>query len=185
MRGRSPGVSVSYFLRHCPEKLDLEMDNQGWVDAKLLAQRCDKIKNFDHLLEIVRTDDKHRFQFTDDLKKIRCVQGHSLAYVKIDYESLCPPDVLYHGTNINNINSILINGIQSVNRNLVHLSNDWTTAEVVGSRKKAICRVLYIRAREMHDAGHKLYRSLNGVWLAESVPPQYIETSNPANKCPK
>lgn len=180
MKGRSPGVALSYFLRHNPEKLDLEIDSQGWVDAKLLAERCDKIRNMDHLLEVVRTDDKHRFELTDDYSKIRCVQGHSIASVQIDFESLCPPDILYHGTNINNVNSILVNGVAAMNRNLVHLSNDWTTAETVGSRKKSVCRVLYIRARAMHDAGHKIYRSNNGVWLADYVPPEFISATKPA-----
>ncbi|AXG66989.1 RNA 2'-phosphotransferase [Dickeya phage vB_DsoM_JA29] len=180
MKGRSVGVTLTYFLRHNPAQIGLEMDSQGWVDARDLVNKCDKLIDMDQLISIVKNDEKRRFEFTDDFKKIRCAQGHSLDFVKIDYESLVPPDILYHGTNINNVNDILINGVRSMNRNLVHLSHDWVTAENVGSRKKAVCRVLYINARAMHDAGYKLYRSNNGVWLTDFVPPEFIRADKPA-----
>jgi putative RNA 2'-phosphotransferase len=35
--------------------------------------------------------------------------------------------------------------------------------------------VLVVRAAEMAGAGHVFYRSENGVWLVEHVPPSYID----------
>lgn len=179
MKGRSPGVTLTYFLRHNPSQIGLEMDSQGWVDSRDLVNKCNKVVDMDHLLSIVKNDEKGRFEFSHDYKKIRCAQGHSLDFVKIDFESLLPPEILYHGTSVNNLNSILIGGITSQTRNLVHLSQDWVTAENVGSRRKALCRVLYVRAKAMHEAGIEIYRSTNGVWLAKFVPPEFISTEKP------
>jgi putative RNA 2'-phosphotransferase len=35
--------------------------------------------------------------------------------------------------------------------------------------------VLKVAAGRMHAEGHVFYRSANGVWLTEHVPPDYIE----------
>ena len=37
--------------------------------------------------------------------------------------------------------------------------------------------MLRISAAAMHAAGHVFYRSANGVWLTEPVPPRFIEFS--------
>jgi putative RNA 2'-phosphotransferase len=34
--------------------------------------------------------------------------------------------------------------------------------------------VLTVRALQMHENGFRFYRSENGVWLTDSVPPEYI-----------
>jgi putative RNA 2'-phosphotransferase len=34
--------------------------------------------------------------------------------------------------------------------------------------------ILKIAAAEMHAAGFRFFRSANGVWLTDEVPPQYI-----------
>lgn len=176
---RSIGVTLTYFLRHHPEKINLEMDSQGWVSTEQLIAGIDRLDSMDQLLRITKEDEKGRFEFSDDFTKIRCTQGHSVKHVQIDFESLCPPDILYHGTDVKNLNAILVQGLTKQNRNLVHLSNDFTTAEKVGSRRRAICRVLYIRAKDMHLAGYRIFRSTNGVWLTEHVPPEFISAGKP------
>ena len=35
--------------------------------------------------------------------------------------------------------------------------------------------VLTVQAGRMYGAGHPFYRSENGVWLAEAVPPEFLE----------
>lgn len=34
---------------------------------------------------------------------------------------------------------------------------------------------LFSVRRDMHRAGHVFYRSANGVWLVDNVPPQFID----------
>jgi putative RNA 2'-phosphotransferase len=55
----------------------------------------------------------------------------------------------------------------------VHLSADAQTAANVGARHGTPV-VLRIRAGGMAAAGHLFYRSENGVWLTDAVPPQFI-----------
>ncbi len=64
-------------------------------------------------------------------------------------------------------------GLLKGERNHVHLSPDIETAKNVGSRRgKPV--ILEIASGRMHAAGHVFYRSDNGVWLTEHVPPEYI-----------
>ena len=55
----------------------------------------------------------------------------------------------------------------------MHLSADEATAVNVG-RRHGRPAVLRIRSGEMHRAGHAFWRSDNGVWLTDTVPPSYI-----------
>lgn len=58
-------------------------------------------------------------------------------------------------------------------RHHVHLSRDEETARQVGARRgRAV--VLTVQAGRMYGAGHPFYRSENGVWLAEAVPPEFL-----------
>ena len=66
-------------------------------------------------------------------------------------------------------------------RQHVHLSPDPETAAKVGARHgKAI--VLRVRALDMHRDEYVFFRSENGVWLTEHVPPDYLELM-PENHC--
>ena len=58
-------------------------------------------------------------------------------------------------------------------RHHVHLSTAIPTAQKVGSRHgKPV--VLAVDAAGMHRGGAEFYRSANGVWLVEAVPPAYL-----------
>lgn len=58
-------------------------------------------------------------------------------------------------------------------REYVHLSDNVETAKNVGARRGNPV-VLIIHAKEMYDNGFKFYLSKNGVWLTDTVPPNYI-----------
>ena len=49
------------------------------------------------LEKIVAENDKQRFSFSEDKKRIRANHGHTVK-VDLELESCQPPDVLYHGT---------------------------------------------------------------------------------------
>ena len=58
-------------------------------------------------------------------------------------------------------------------RHHVHLSADTETARVVGARHG--CPVLFqVDAAAMVQAGYLFYRSDNGVWLTDAVPPEFL-----------
>ena len=89
-------------------------------------------------------------------------------------EDKTPPAVLYHGTGEKYMESIDRQGLIPKSRLYVHLSEDSDTAVKVGSRhgKPIIYRV---KSWEMYKDGFVFFKSVNGVWLAKSVPVEYLE----------
>ncbi|HEX4608417.1 MAG TPA: RNA 2'-phosphotransferase [Urbifossiella sp.] len=64
-------------------------------------------------------------------------------------------------------------GLQKMARHHVHLSVEEDTARKVGRRHgKPI--VLVIDAASLRAAGSLFFRSANGVWLVDAVPPEYL-----------
>lgn len=103
---------------------------------------------------------------------IRAQQGHS-APVDLELEPATPPATLYHGTPERNLTALMRDGLLKMRRHHVHLSPDEATARVVGGRRGRPV-VLAVDAQKMHRDGHAFYRSGNGVWLVEHVPPRYL-----------
>jgi putative RNA 2'-phosphotransferase len=163
---------LSYLL---PAAAGLVLDEQGWVSTDELVNKIAQQEpgfTLAILQHIVETNAKQRFRFSEDGTKIRASQGHSID-VELNYEETQPPALLYHGTAEKNLSSILADGLHKRQRHHVHLSADTETAIKVGQRHgKPI--VLIIDAAAMFAAQHVFYRSDNGVWLTESVPPGFI-----------
>jgi putative RNA 2'-phosphotransferase len=166
---------LSYVLRHHPEIIDLNLDENGWADVdELIKKSTDNSTGFtfEELDEIVQTNAKKRFAFNEDKSRIRASQGHSIE-INLALIPQRPPDFLYHGTAEANISSILEKGIEKRNRQHVHLSSDKETAVNVGMRHgKPI--ILTIRTKEMFEDGIEFYLSENGVWLTDFVNSKYI-----------
>jgi putative RNA 2'-phosphotransferase len=151
------------------------------VDALLAASARDRLPlTRAELEEVVARNDKQRFAFDPTGRRIRANQGHSIP-VELGLEPATPPAVLYHGTGHCAVESISRVGLSRMRRRHVHLSGDIPTARRVGARHGRPT-VFAVDAAAMHQAGHTFYRSPNGVWLVDSVPPQYlhlIETASP------
>ncbi len=123
--------------------------------------------------EIVKTDNKNRYSYNGQGDKIRANQGHSIPGVRIEMQQPEPPELLYHGTAKRFLPSILKDGLKPMSRQYVHISSDYDSAVMVGKRHGDPI-VLAVRAKDYTDAGHKLYRSENGVWQAEYVPTEFL-----------
>jgi putative RNA 2'-phosphotransferase len=164
---------LSYHLRHAPEELGLTLQPEGWVNvADLLKAKGKYTMTRAELDEVVATSDKKRFGFDATGEKIRANQGHSVA-VDLKLEPMGPPPLLYHGTPEKAVAAILESGLQKMDRHHVHLSGDRQTARQVGSRR-GIPVILQVDAAAMDAAGLIFYRSANGVWLTDVVPPEYL-----------
>lgn len=167
---------LSLILRHKPETIDLVLDKNGWADISYIIKNSDITRN--ELLEIVKNNDKQRFELNAELNptKIRARQGHStevdveLSEVKINPLN---PLMLYHGTPMKNVKSIMENGLSKMNRLHVHLTDNKETAKKTASRYSKDIRVLVIE----FDGGinePKLYKSNNGVYLSDHIPSNMI-----------
>ena len=128
---------LSMILRHKPEVIGIELDRNGWAEVSELIDGVNKsgkyVLDTDILDEIVRTDEKGRYSFSDDHTRIRANQGHSIQ-VDVDLKRCQPPEYLYHGTAEKYVESIEKQGLIPNGRLYVHLSSDVVTAEKVGSR---------------------------------------------------
>jgi putative RNA 2'-phosphotransferase len=172
-------VTISKFLskhlRHQPEALGLTLAEGGWVDVDDLLAACGR-HGFrltrGQLDEVVRRNDKQRFAFDPSGRRIRANQGHSVE-VDLQLEPVPPPSVLYHGTASANVWSILEKGLLRMSRHHVHLTAEVVTARKCGKRK-GVPVVFTLDAPAMSGDGILFYRTANGVWLVEHVPPQYL-----------
>lgn len=166
---------LSKHLRHQPERLGLQLAPGGWVAVDQLLAACAE-HHFPitraELDEVVATNDKQRFSFDPSRTLIRANQGHSVD-VDLQLEPSMPPDELYHGTGERTAAAIASAGIIKMSRHHVHLSSDVATARVVGARHGRPV-VFIVDARAMRRDGYTFYRSPNGVWLVDQVPPCYL-----------
>jgi putative RNA 2'-phosphotransferase len=166
---------LSRILRHDPASVGITLDEAGWVEVDTLlaalgahGYRLSRVE----LQDLVFTSDKQRFALDLATDRIRANQGHSIS-VDLGLPSAVPPDRLYHGTPIRNVESILAHGIHRGARHDVHLSPDVETARRVGARRGPYA-VLVVDARAMHADGQEFSVSDNGVWLVRQVPAGYL-----------
>lgn len=99
--------SISYWLRHKPEDIGIVLDENGWVEVDELIEKASTkvLFNFEELKYVVDNNDKKRFSFSEDLKKIRANQGHSIE-VDLKLDEVIPPQILYHGAPVGVIDLI-------------------------------------------------------------------------------
>lgn len=166
---------MSLVLRHKPETIGLQLNENGWADVQELIDKMNAT-GADVTLElintIVETNDKKRFVFNEDKTMIRANQGHSID-VELNLKEVQPPELLYHGTVEKFVEAIRKDGLKKMERHHVHLSKDTETAVNVGSRRGKPL-ILTIESAKMCADGHKFYLSENEIWLTDEVPVQYI-----------
>ena len=182
MTGSDKSLSkfLSLILRHKPETIQLTLDENGWaqVDELITKAKDNNVPlTLENLKRIVETNDKKRFVFSEDGKRIRASQGHSLQ-VDLQLKEAVPPHQLFHGTALKNLDSIKKEGLLKGQRHHVHLSADRQTAQRVGARygKPGVIRV---NAAAMHQDHFLFFQSENGVWLTEAVPSRYLDFEPP------
>ncbi len=165
---------MSYVLRHNPKNKPIS--KEGWMEIKdllfLLNERFPYKVDLNDIQRVVGENNKQRFKIEGD--KIRASQGHSNKSINLGLTPIEPPEILYHGTKSSVLNAIKSEGLKKMSRHHVHLSADKRTAEIVAKRWNQGILILKINAKKMVDDGFKFFLSDNGVWLTDSVLPEYI-----------
>ena len=165
---------IALILRHKPETIGITLDKHGWANVQELIDGVSKKYpiDMDILEEIVRTDEKQRYSFNKDHTRIRANQGHSVP-VDVELEEVEPPAYLFHGTAEKYTGLIERDGLIPKSRLHVHLSKDVETAIEIGKRHGD--PVIYlVDSGKMHKQGYKFYCSVNGVWLTDKVPVEFL-----------
>lgn len=185
MKKQTPQVRLSKrlskILRHEPDSVGLTLDPQGWVRVDALLAALGRTHTRAELDDVVTNNDKQRFRVRTDedgVEWIRASQGHSVE-VDLALDPVEPPIELFHGTPRRNLDAILAEGLVPGQRHHVHLSIDTATAHVVGARRGDEV-VLRVDAAGLAAFGGLFYRSDNGVWLTDHVPPEFLTLTDDA-----
>ena len=169
--------AVSHALRHEPWLYELELDEEGWTLVETLVKALAEEPRWRGLSPVqlqamIEHAPKQRHEIHGD--RIRALYGHSLPG-RIAKTPGMPPPRLFHGTATDTVPAILTDGLQPMQRQYVHLSVDRATARSVGHRKSTNVSVLVIRAGEAHTRGVRFWLGNELVWLADYIPPAFIE----------
>lgn len=164
---------LALILRHKPEKGNIVLDKNGWAEINDVVNNAGfslKILN-----EIVMTDSKGRYEISEDNKRIRAVQGHSIKDVDVELEKVpVPPGELFHGTKRQFIEEIKKKGLLPMNRHHVHMTDNLKTAQETADRRAGESVILVIDSCQMAAKGYKFYKAKNGVFHADNIPWEFI-----------
>jgi putative RNA 2'-phosphotransferase len=170
--------TLAHALRHEPWLYELELDDEGWVNSEdLIATLRQRSPSWHDLSEsdfasVIAQSDKPRYEMQRGL--IRALYGHSTPN-RLEKSPAAPPEFLYHGTTQTALPLIVENGLKPMSRQYVHCSVDFPMAQAVARRKGERIVVLRVIAGEAHQDGVVFYRGNDLVWLADLIPPRYLQ----------
>jgi putative RNA 2'-phosphotransferase len=172
------GRVLAGVLRHFPEKFKLEMDDHGWIVIYSLINAVRTRSNQyhwlrpHHLLALVETDPKGRYQIKDNL--IRATYGHSLN-LDLDLPKDNIPEKLYYPTTKEEVELLMETGIKPSDRKKVHLSLSFEDAEEAGKVRVPQPLILEIDAKSSIEAGFEIMHAGTTVFITNEVPPDYLQ----------
>lgn len=164
---------MSYVLRHNPARYGLSPDRHGYVDLDeflSIAKRRYHGIGAVQLRTLIESSGSERFEIAG--ARLRARYGHSIAVEPVG-PPVVPPARLYHGTDPASAETILVEGLKPLARQLIHLSQTREDAQAVAGRKIEQPVILRVLAQEAHAAGIAFYRE-GKVYLASHIPPQFL-----------
>jgi len=162
---------MSYLLRHDPGDLDVSRD--GFVDLQALVSVMRKRYRWlrpGDVKQVVRSDEKGRFEIRKS--QIRAKYGHSID-VGLNFPQ-ARVELLYHGTSPEKADEILEHGLSPMDRKRVHLSATVEDAVEVGGRKAERPVILRIYAARAREAGIRIEKATDYLFLADYIPAEFI-----------
>ncbi len=169
------GKFVSGLLRHFPQKFELEMDENGWVnfeDLVKVVSRKYRWANRWVLKAMVYSDEKKRYEIKGD--KIRARYGHSID-VKLYDMPEAEEDTLYYGTSEEEANRMLEIGIKPVNQAYVHLSTSIERSIEVATLRTKKPIIFEIDAKKAKEDGIRILKANDSIALTKEIPAKYIK----------
>lgn len=170
--------AMSKALRHRPERLgitlapDGSIELQTFIDALNRRGGWPRALDASDIMQVVEHGTKQRFAVEDG--RIRARYGHSIPVAQA-YDQSEPPAVLFHGTSSRRLESIMREGLRPMGRQKVHLSTDVPTAHLVGARHGGQTIILAVDAAHAARDGIAFYRGNDSTWLADHIPPRYLD----------
>ncbi|MGY4537805.1 RNA:NAD 2'-phosphotransferase (TPT1/KptA family) [Mucilaginibacter sp. UYNi724] len=169
---------ISYWLRHSPADANLSANEFGWVSLPGLinALEANGVNlTVDEIVILNLSFDKIRWEFDNVKQLIRATHGHSISVIVSESQAV-PPEVLYHGTTVDSLTKIILEGLKPMGRQYIHLSSSKDVAIDV-ARRHGKPLIIEIAAKDIHDNGDIFYKTSDNVWLALHVPLPNISIS--------
>lgn len=171
------GRTMAGVLRHFPEKFGLEMDDQGFVNLRDFVNALkNQSKRYHwlrphHIIAIIETDPKGRYQISNDL--IRATYGHSLDLnLRLPTDNI--PDLLYYPTTPEEADILLETGLKPSDRKMVHLSRTYNDALSAGMVRTGTPVILEIDAKKAIGLGIVIGQAGRTVFLSPEIPSECI-----------
>jgi len=174
------GRTMAGVLRHFPERYDLEMDKNGWIDLRdfitALQTRNRRLRFLKphHVVGLIETDPKGRYQFQDG--RIRATYGHTFD-VELDLPTENIPDVLFYPTSEEEWPKIQADGLKPADRKMVHLSRTYEAALEAGRVRNPSPAILEIDTKGARESGIVIMKAGKTVYLTNAVPPPFLRRS--------
>ena len=165
-------------LRHFPERFDLEVDSYGFVDLRRFVNAIQaKQRRYHwlrphHILAIIETDNKGRYEFRDG--KIRATYAHSFE-VELDTSNVGIPDSLYYPATEEEVDIIIETGIKPSDRKRVHLSKTVKDAVNAGRVRTESPVILEVDVKSAVEDGIVVQKAGKTVYLAEEIGSKYLK----------
>jgi len=172
------GRIMAGVLRHFPDKFDLEMDKQGWVEATEFVEAVKLQRRHFHFLEtkhlqaVVETDPKGRYQLNSG--KLRATYAHTLD-LDLDLPTDQNPEHLYFACSKEDSDEYLEHGLYPGDRNMVHLSSTRLNALEAGRHIIGKPIVLLADVRAVEGAGHEIMKAGTTVYLTKDIPGEFLK----------
>ena len=176
---------LALVLRHAPEKFDLEMDINGWIDTRDIIRQFKYANNRrhhwlrpHHLRAISETDPKGRYEVRGNM--IRATYGHTVE-IELDLPTSDIPDSLYYPCDPKEAGNLLEVGIKPGDRAHVHLSANMRAAAEAGRVHRADPTIIEVDTARMVATGETIWHAGVTVYLTENVPGEYLSIVDPAD----
>ncbi len=168
---------VAGILRHFPERYNIPVDRNGWVDlSRLVAAIRSQHRNYPwlkvhHLIALAMTDPKGRYEIRDD--RIRATYGHTVD-VELDLPTEGIPDELYYPVTPEEVDLVMEAGLKPTDRKMVHLSLTAQDAFNAGRVRSQAPVILTINTKLARDGGHVIRKAGKTVFLIDAVPSEVL-----------
>jgi len=178
----SLGRIMAGVLRHFPEKLGVFVDGHGWVDISEFVEAVGISRSGfqwlkeHHIEAIALTDPKGRYQIDGGM--IRATYGHT---IDISLGDLPPAEIdeFFYPVTEEEIDIILENGLNPIDRKNVHLSGNIEKAIEAGKVRTEIPLILRIDGKKAREDGIKIFHAGKDVYITERIDAKYISKVHP------
>ena len=177
---------LTLILRHQPEILGLNLDNEGFLSCSItdlalkIAEQKDRLDwvTVEDIKAVVDTDPKGRYEISDN--SIRATYGHSIKLNPLEFpddvEDL--PEFVYYAGNNHEVGTMLRLGLIASDRrdrNYLHLSVNIKDAYSVAKNYTRYPKLIRITIHDAANSNIKFKKVSPFIVISEEVPPQFLE----------